>query len=268
VDASGDVPGKAGQPQQPQQQQGLYGAGGGAAAGASNSRDFLNGPTGQYSCSGQLASANSAKDDYLSSKRAAPASEYEVLAGSIIPAALISGMNSELPGLISAQVRQDVYDSKTGRYLLIPKGSRLIGLYKSGVAYGQSRVLVAWSRLIFPDTSGMDLLNMSGVDVEGNAGLTGTVDNHYGKIFGAALLTSILAIGLQLSQPNQQQQQSAYPSQQQLAAAAASQQIISVGSQLSNRALNIAPTIQIPRGYPFSVMVDRDMTFPGPYQGT
>jgi type IV secretion system protein VirB10 len=229
---------------------------------AASSRDFLNGPVGQYSC---LASAESARDDYLPSQRAKPRSQYEVLAGSIIPAALITGINSELAGLISAQVREDVYDTKTGKYLLIPRGSRLLGLYRSGVQYGQSRVLVAWTRLIFPDTTGIDLQGMTGADVEGNAGLGGTVDNHYGKIFGAALLTSILSAGLQLSQP---QQQTYYPNPGQVAAGAASQQILSIGGSLASKALGIAPTVHIPKGYPFSVIVDKDIVFPGMYQGT
>jgi type IV secretion system protein TrbI len=248
VDASGQSPLDA------SKQQPAYGA-------ASNSRDFLNGPLGQYSC---LASAETTKDDYLASQRAVPRSSYEVLAGSIIPASLITAIDSELPGLVSGLVREDVYDTKTGKYLLIPRGSRLLGLYRSGAQYGQSRVLVGWTRLIFPDTTSIDLLGMSGADVEGNAGLAGTVDNHTGKILGAALLTSVLSAGLQLSQP---QQQTIYPNAGQVAAGAAAQQILSVGSSMANKALGIAPTIHIPKGYPFSVIVDRDIVFPGTYQG-
>jgi type IV secretion system protein VirB10 len=249
VDAAGPSGGGANKQQQPY-------------ASAAGSRDFLNGPVGQYSC---LASSETAKDDYLPSQRAAPRSQYEVLAGSIIPASLITGIDSELPGLLSAQVREDVYDTKTGKYLLIPRGSRLLGLYRSGVQYGQSRILAAWTRLIFPDTTGIDLMGMTGADVEGNAGLSGTVDNHTGKIFGAALLTSILSAGVQLSQP---QQQNVYPNAGQLAAGAAAQQIMSLGSSMASRALGIAPTVHIPKGYPFSVIVDKDVVFPGTYQGT
>lgn len=259
VDAAGSHGGTARQQQQAlqqQQQQQPYAA-------AAGSRDFLNGPLGQYSC---LASAETTKEQYLDSQRALPRSQYEVLAGSIIPADLITGINSELPGIVSAQVREDVYDTKTGRYLLIPRGTRLLGLYRSNLGYGQSRILVAWTRMIFPDTTGINLMGMTGADVEGNAGLSGTVDNHYGKIFGAALLTSVLSAGLQLSQP--QQQNSLYPNPQQLAASAAAQNILSLGNTLTNRALGIAPTVNIPKGYPFVVLVDKDIVFPGTYQGT
>jgi type IV secretory pathway VirB10-like protein len=259
IDASGSHGGSARQQQQAlqqQQQQQPY-------ASAAGSRDFLNGPLGQYSC---LASAETTKEQYLNSQRALPRSEYEVLAGSIIPADLITGINSELPGIVSAQVREDVYDTKTGRYLLIPRGTRLLGLYRSNVGYGQTRVLVAWTRMIFPDTTGINLMGMTGADVEGNAGLSGTVDNHYGKVFGAALLTSVLSAGIQLSQP--QQQNTLYPNPQQLAASAAAQNILSLGNSLTSRALGIAPTVNIPKGYPFVVIVDKDIVFPGIYQGT
>jgi type IV secretion system protein VirB10 len=177
---------------------------------------------------------------------------------------MITAIDSELPGLISAQVRENVYDSKTGRYLLIPKGSRLIGLYKNDVAYGQSRVLVAWGRLIFPDTTSIDLQNMSGADVEGGAGVAGTVDNHYGKIFGAAILTSILAAGVQLASPQNSSILTA-PSSGQVVGQAVGQQIASVGTQILQKNLNVPPTLHIPKGYPFIVVVDRDIVFSGPY---
>jgi type IV secretion system protein VirB10 len=207
---------------------------------------FLAGPTGQYAV--PAANVNLPEGgnprDFLQAQRFAPVSPYEVVASSVI--------------------RENVYDSKSGRYLLIPKGSRLIGLYKNEIAYGQSRVLVAWSRLIFPDTTSIDLQNMSGADIEGGAGVAGTVDNHYGKILGAAILTSVLAAGAQLAQP-QNTSILAAPSSGQVVGQAVGQQIASVGTQILQKNLNIPPTLHIPKGYPFIVVVDRDIVFPGPY---
>lgn len=230
---------------------------------------FLDGPTGQYR---QVNAANVSlpeggnPKDFLQAQRFAPLSPFEITASSVIPAALITGIDSEEPGLITAQVREDVYDTKTGHYMLIPRGSRLVGLYKSDLQYGQTRVLVAWQRLIFPDTTSIDLMDMSGADVQGGAGFGGEVDNHYGKIFGAALLTSILAAGVQLSQP-QQSNVFNTPSAGQALGQAVGQQVAQVGTQIVGKSLNIPPTIHVAKGYPFLVVVDRDIVLPGPYQG-
>ncbi|HTJ27562.1 MAG TPA: TrbI/VirB10 family protein [Candidatus Limnocylindria bacterium] len=229
---------------------------------------FLDGPTGQYRVNAaNVALPNGGNPkDFLQAQRFAPLSRYEITASSVIPASLITAIDSEEPGLITAQVREDVYDTKTGRYLLIPRGSRLVGVYKSEAQYGQTRVLVAWQRLIFPDTTSIDLLNMSGADVEGGAGFGGVVDNHYGKIIGAALLTSVLAAGLQLSQP---QQGNIYvmPSAGQIAAGAVGQQLAQTGMSIVNKNVNIPPTIHVAKGYPFDVIVDRDIILPGTYHG-
>jgi type IV secretion system protein TrbI len=229
---------------------------------------FLDGPTGQYRVNPAnvvLPQGGNPKD-FLQAQRFAPISRYEITASSVIPADLITAIDSSEPGLITAQVREDVYDTKTGRYMLIPRGSRLVGVYKSDLEYGQTRVLVAWQRLIFPDTTSIDLLNMSGADVQGGAGFGGTVDNHYGKIFTAALLTSVMAAGLQLSQP---QQGSIYlmPSSGQLAAQAVGQQLAQTGMSIVNKNVNIPPTVHVAPGYPFLVVVDRDIVLPGPYHG-
>ena len=229
---------------------------------------FLDGPTGQYrvdAANVSLPEGGNPKD-FLQAQRFAPISRFEITASSVIPAALITGIDSEQPGLITAQVREDVYDTKTGHYMLIPRGSRLVGLYKSDVQYGQSRVLVAWQRLIFPDTTSIDLMDMSGADVQGGAGFGGDVDNHYGRIFGAALLTSILAAGVQLSQP-QQGNVFTTPSAAQAAGQAVGQQVAQTGTQIVSKSLNIPPTIHVAKGYPFLVVVDRDIILPGPYQG-
>ncbi len=221
---------------------------------ASGSNGFLNGPFGQN------------KEDYLQSRRVDAPSQYLITASSVIPAETITGIDTEAPGMISAQVREDVYDSKTGRYLLIPRGSRLVGVYKNNVSFGQGRVLIAWTRLIFPDTSSIDLENMSGADTEGYAGFGGKVDNHNGMLFEAALLTSLLNVGATITQP--QGSGNGFQNTGQSISSAIGQTVAQVGGQVMGRALNITPTIHIPKGYPFLVVVDRDIILPGPYEGS
>ncbi len=240
-----------------------------APAATEASTGFLTGPLNQY---GRVGAANinlpagGTPGDFLQAQRFAPISPFEITASSVIPAALITGIDSELQGLISAQIREDVYDSKTGKYLLIPKGARLVGLYRSATGYGSSRLLVAWQRLIFPDTSSIDLLNMSGADVEGGAGFGGDVDNHYGKIFGAALLTSVLAAGASLASPQQQSIGiGGNVSPGTLVSQEVSQNILNIGTNITNKALNIPPDVHVKKGYPFLVVVDRDIVLPGPY---
>ena len=117
-----------------------------------------------------------------------------------IPAILEQGINSDLPGEVKALVRSNVYDTATGKYLLIPQGSRLVGVYDSQIAYGQNRLLVVWSRIIYPDGSSINLDGMMGQDIQGMAGFHDQVDNHYKRLVGAALLTSAFAAGISLSQ--------------------------------------------------------------------
>ena len=196
--------------------------------------------------------------------------QYEITAGSVIPAIMVSAINSTNPGVLTAQVREDVYDSLSGRSLLIPRGSKLLGVYKSEVAKGQQRILVAWKRLIFPDTSAIDLMNMSGADVEGAAGFEGHTDTHFTGLLGEALLASIITAGFQLSQPQQQTVAGGSvvvitPGQQ--AAGAVGQTLAQTVTSQLNADGAIPPTITIPRGYPFVVVVDRDLVLPGPYAG-
>jgi type IV secretion system protein VirB10 len=258
------------------------GSGGGSGAPAApaanvqptaNPNAYLSGPVGQYTNARTDGSvdqtttalpANTNADDYIKTGRTAARSPYQLTAGSVLPASLITGLDSEAPGIIVGQIREDVYDTKTGKYMLVPRGTRLVGVYKSGVAYGESRVLVTWRRMIFPDTTNIDLENMSGNDVEGYAGLGGTVDNHTGRIIGAALLSSVIATAYQLTQPNQQSV-FGYPTAGQIAEQQTSQQVTQVTNQLVQKQLNIPPTVYVPKGYPFLVIVDRDIVFPSAY---
>ncbi|MBN8744532.1 MAG: TrbI/VirB10 family protein [Thiomonas arsenitoxydans] len=208
------------------------------------------------------------KDDngYLQAAVQPKASNHELFAGSVIPAVLQTGIDSDLPGTITGMVRQTVYDSLNPSVVLIPQGTKIIGAYSSDVAYGQSRVLVAWNRLIFPNGAMIDLKGMVGADGQGESGLSDQVDNHYARIFGSAVLMSLLGVGAQLSQP-QTGNALTTPSASQQAAAALSQQIDTVGTNLLNKNLNIQPTLNIRPGYTFNVLVNRTMILP-PYGGS
>ena len=209
-----------------------------------------------------LDAAQAAGDNgYLPAAVQPPLARHELFAGSVIPAVMLTGIDSDLPGAISAQVRQTVYDSLNPSVVLIPQGTRLIGQYSSQIAYGQSRVLVAWSRLIFPNGATIDLRGMEGTDGKGQAGFHDQVDNHYFRVFGSAILMSLLGVGAQLSQPQNSGALNT-PSASQQAAAATAQQLNNVGTNLLNRNLNIQPTLVIRPGYAFNVLVNRTMILP------
>jgi type IV secretion system protein VirB10 len=201
----------------------------------------------------------------LDSSVEAPRTPYELRAGFVIPATLISGINSELPGQIIAQVSQDVYDTATGKYKLIPQGTRLVGSYDSQVAYGQSRVLVAWQRLVFPDGKAMDIGSMPGADGGGYTGFNDKVNNHYLRLFGSALLMSGIMAGINSSQTNPTNDPFG-TSTNTLLSQAVAQQMGQVAVELFKKNLNIAPTLEIRPGYRFNVMVVKDLTFGKPYQ--
>ncbi|AXB76575.1 conjugal transfer protein TraI [Novosphingobium sp. P6W] len=182
----------------------------------------------------------------------APASPNVLQAGSIIPAALITAIRSDLPGQITAQVTQNVYDSPTGRILLIPQGSRLVGEYDSAVAAGQTRVLLAWDRLIFPDGNSILLDRLPGADTAGMAGLTDSVDYNWGGIFKAALVSTMLGVGTQL----------ATQSDNDLVAAlryGTQDTVNQTGRALVQRQAGLSPTLSIRSGYPVRVLVTRDL---------
>jgi type IV secretion system protein VirB10 len=204
-------------------------------------------------------------DDYLRSTREAPLSRYEIKAGWEIPAVLEQSLNSDLPGELKALVTSNVYDTATGLYLLIPQGSRLIGKYDSRVSYGQDGVQVAWSRIIYPDASSIDLDGMMGLDSHGNAGLRDTVDRHYLRIVGFTVLTSIFTAAFEISQRSTQTALT-YPSPAQTAGSAVGQELSHTGAQITRRNLNVQPTIKVPAGYRFTVRVNRDILFDAPYE--
>ena len=213
-----------------------------------------------------LASARTRQqNDYLTAARTAPLSLYEIKAGWEIPAALEQSLNSDLPGELKALVMASVYDTATGRYLLIPQGSRLVGKYDSRVAYGQDGVQVAWNRIIFPDASSIDLNGMVGLDSHGNAGLRDKVDRHYARMLGFSALTSLFTAAFEISQ-RRNQSVLAYPSPGEAASSAVGRELSQTGSQITRRNLNVQPTIKVPVGYKFTVRVNRDILFEAPYE--
>lgn len=192
----------------------------------------------------------------------APESPYQVMAGTVIPAALVTGINSDLPGDIIATVTEPVYDSATGQHVLIPQGSRLLGRYNDQVNYGQSRVQVVWQRVILPDTSSFQLDNQIGTDPAGYAGLEDGVDWHWKKIFAGAALTSVLGIGAELAAPANRTN-----SDRVIIAGRDSlhDTVNQVGQEVTRRNLDIQPTLTQRPGLPVRVIVNRDLILP-PYQ--
>jgi type IV secretory pathway VirB10-like protein len=181
------------------------------------------------------------------------ASPYVLQAGSVIPAALITGLRSDLPGEVTAQVTEDVYDTPTGKILLIPQGARLIGRYDAQVAFGQSRALLVWNRLIMPNGRSIVLERQPGTDPEGYAGLEDQVDNHWGMLFEAAILTTLLSIGSEAGANNNEN------ALVQALRQGSSQGFSQVGEQVVGRSLNVQPTITIRPGFPVRVLVTHDL---------
>lgn len=238
----------------------------GTADDAGANVDGTGDSTGQVANQQFLAEAQKPNldDGYLPALAQPRASAHELFAGSVIPAVLVSGIDSDLPGVISAQVRQTVYDSLNPNVVLIPQGTKLIGQYSSAVAYGQNRVLVAWSRLIFPNGATIDLEGMSAADGQGRSGLNDRVDNHTFKTFGSAILMSLLGVGAELSQPQNSGAFNTPPAGAQAASALATS-LNQTGALLLQKNLQVRPTLKIRSGYTFNVMVNRTMIL-SPYQ--
>lgn len=209
----------------------------------------------------QLAFLNAAVDRRTVSpdRVAAPASPNILQAGAVIAAALITGIRSDLPGQITAQVTENVYDSPTGRILLVPQGTRLIGQYDNGVGFGQRRVLLVWNRLILPNGRSIVLERQPGADTEGYAGLEDGVDYHWWDLAKAAALSTLLGVGAELATDDNDRLVQAIRDGGQ-------NTINDAGQQIVRRQLNIAPTLTIRPGFPVCVIVTRDLVLE-PYGG-
>ncbi|CAN7366938.1 TrbI/VirB10 family protein [Acidovorax sp. LjRoot129] len=191
-----------------------------------------------------------------------PASPYQVMAGTVIPAALVTGINSDLPGQVIANVTEAVYDTATGQHLLIPQGSRLIGRYDSQVAFGQRRVLLVWTRLVLPDTSSVALDKLPGIDPAGYAGLEDGVDWHWDRILAGASLSTLLGVGAELAAPDRR----ADGSRLVMATREGLQDSVNqVGQEITNRNLSVQPTLTVRPGFVMRVMVSKDLVL-RPYQ--
>ncbi len=190
------------------------------------------------------------------------ASPYSVMAGTVIPAALVTVINSDLPGQVIATVTQPIYDTATGRYLLIPQGSRLIGRYDSQVAFGQRRVLLVWLRIILPDTSSIALDKLPGIDQAGYAGLEDGVDWHWRRILAGAALATMLGISSELAVSDQGSTNGNVVIALRNSAQDTTNQ---VGQEITRRNLSIQPTLTVRPGFPMDVMVNKDLVL-RPYQ--
>jgi len=193
---------------------------------------------------------------------ALPASPYQVMAGTVIAGALVTGIKSDLPGDVIATVTEPVYDTATGKFLLIPQGSRILGRYNSQVSYGQSRVQVVWNRIILPDTSSLTLDNLVGTDPAGYAGLEDDVDWHWNRIVAGAVLTTLLGVGAELAAPESRQDGNRIV----IAGRDSAQDSINqVGQEITRRNMNIQPTLTTRPGLPVRIIVNRDLVL-RPYQ--
>ncbi|UCI32144.1 TrbI/VirB10 family protein [Mesorhizobium sp. B4-1-4] len=188
-----------------------------------------------------------------------PASRYQLMAGSVIAASLITGINSDLPGLVVAQVTENVHDTVTGNTLLIPQGSRLIGTYDSVVAFGQKRALLVWQRIVMPDGSSIEIDNLPAADTAGYAGLEDKVDFHTWQLIKGVALATLLGVGTELSfGENESDLVKAIRE-------SAQQNVSQAGQRITGKNLNIQPTITVRPGWPLRVIVHKDLVL-RPYQ--
>ena len=175
------------------------------------------------------------------------------MTGTVIAASLLTGLNSDLPGTIIAQVTQPVYDTATGQHLLIPQGARLIGRYDARVSFGQSRALIVWDRILFPDSTSIQIAALPGTDQSGFSGLKDRVDNHYGRLLGAIGLATLLGVGSELTFGDDESdlveaiRDSVQDSTNQ------------AGQRIVDRNLNVQPTIRVRPGWPLRVIVTQDL---------
>lgn len=198
---------------------------------------------------------------YLPNRVVPQQSRYELKRGSVIPATLITGIDSDLPGRITAQVSQNVFDSATGHYLLIPQGTKLFGRYDSKVSFGQSRVLVVWTDIIFPNGSTLQIGGMAGTDAQGYGGFNDKVNRHYLRTFGSAVLLAVIGTGIDMALP-----ESSTLATQDTASDAVRRNFAETFGRVAERTINknldVQPTLRIRPGYKFNILVDQDIVFP------
>lgn len=230
---------------------GLGGAAGLDPNGQSAKEDFLNADLTEFG--------------YLPNRVLPQLSQSELKRGSVIPATLITGINSDLPGRITAQVSRNVYDSATGHRLLIPQGTKLFGRYDSKVAFGQSRVLVVWTDLIFPDGATLQIGGMAGTDAEGYGGFRDRVDRKWPQTFGSAALVALIGAGTEMAIPQDRDAFGSTNAGKDAARRNFADTFGRVADRTIQRNLDVQPTLEIRPGYAFNVLVDQDIVFPNTY---
>lgn len=202
-------------------------------------------------------------EDIMSTQMLMPlVSPYQVMAGTVVPGTLVTGMNSDLPGTVIGQVSMNVYDTVSGKYLLIPQGTRLIGVYDTRTAYAQTRGHVIWQRMILPNGKSIILPNMAGADPQGYVGLKDKVRSHYARVVWSSLIGAAVIGGVASATNVKDGNDGSFKSE---AGAQASSNISSATNNIVNKNLNIAPTVIIRPGYKFNIIVDKDLLLE-PYQ--
>lgn len=202
---------------------------------------------------------------YLPNRVVPQQSLYELKRGSVIPATLITGINSDLPGRITAQVSQNVYDSATGHRLLIPQGTKLFGRYDSKVSFGQSRVLVVWTDIIFPNGSTLQIGGMAGIDAQGYSGFRDRADRKWFQTFGSAILIALIGAGTDMAIPQERDSFRSANTAEDAARRSFAETFGRMADRTIQRNMDVQPTLEIRPGYKFNVIVDQDIVFPGRY---
>jgi type IV secretion system protein VirB10 len=226
------------------------------ANGQAQKQDFLRGAKGGGSLTPQGYSEN------LPVPQQFP---YELKAGTIIHGVLLTGINSDLPGNVIAQVSENVWDTAAGNHVLIPNGTRILGVYDSRVSFGQRRVLLVWNRLVFPNGTTLDIAGSPGIDQAGYSGLSGKVNEHWGTMLKSALLASVFVAGAEIVYDSDSSVNSENKSPRDVAAESAAGSILDMGTKIMNRAADIQPTITIRPGKKMGIFVQKDVVFPFPY---
>lgn len=209
----------------------------------------------------QFLSEKRNEDEVLPERLTEPISKYQLMAGTLLPALLLTGINSDLPGQILGQISQNVFDSVSGNHLLIPQGTKLLGEYDSRISYGQERVLVVWTRLVLPNGNSILLEGMPGVDLSGYAGLTDQVNNHFGRLIKGVVFTSLLGAAAQTSHGSNRLN----PSFSELAVQGGADNLNQAGQQITRKNLQIQPTLEIRPGFRVNVFVTKDIVL-APYE--
>ena len=212
-----------------------------------------------------FARANVMDGEWMSPNVRTTGQTLELKTGTVIPGVMIAGVNSDLPGVMIAQVKQSVFDSTTGRKLLIPQGSKLYGAYDSRVIYGQERVLIAWNRVIFPDGSALTLGAMPGADMAGYSGFNDEVNHHWMRIFGSATMMSVILGGTAYTMDSLDSSNGDETTMHGEMTAALASTFGQATAQILQKNLNIKPTIEIRPGYEFNVIVTQDLNFDKAY---